>query len=182
MLDWVKPNSLELSPEKEVMFQSKQIKSTRLKCDESGDFTGATGVNRTSTVTDNNDIQITKEIQPRKRSIHTNLDARFLGVVASPLDKDMVELHVDEGMGFSSATKKVTPSKKATSATKRKGNQRSIHTRVLPSQELIQQKKELEEKIVKEKEELANYQARMEIKQPQAVMIWHYIMLHNDII
>ena len=170
LLDWVKPNYLDLSPEKEVLFQCKQNKSTRFKCDGSGDSAGATGVDKTSTVSDNNDIQITKEIKPRKRNIHTNLETRFSGVKASLLDQDMVELHVDEGVGFSPVMKKTTPSKKATSAIKRKSNQRSTHTRVLPSQELINQKKELEEKIAKEKEELANYQARMEIKQLQATL------------
>ena len=170
LLDWVKPNSLDLSPEKEVLFQSKQNKSTRFKCDGSGDFAGATGVDKTSTVSDNNDIQITKEIKPRKRNVHTNLETRFSGVVASPLDQDMVELHVDEGVGFSPVVKKTIHSKKATSATERKSNPRSTHTRVVPSQEFSIQKKELEEKIAKEKEELAHYQVRMEIKQLQATL------------
>ena len=40
----------------------------------------------------------------------------------------------------------------------------------MPSQEPIIQRKDLEEKIAKEKEELANYQARMEIKQLQATL------------
>ena len=120
LLDWLKPNSLDLSLEKEVLFQSKQNKSTRFKYDGSGDFAGATEVEKTSTVPDNNDIQITKEIKPRRRNIRTNLETRFSGVVASLLDQDTVELHADEGVGFSPAMKKTTPSKKATSATKRK--------------------------------------------------------------
>ena len=120
LLDWVKPNSLDLNPEKEVLLQSKQNKSTKFKCDGSGDFAGATGVEKTSTVSDNNDIQITREIKPRKRNVCKNLETRFSGVVASPLDQDIVELYVDEGVGFSPVIKKTTPSKRATSARKRK--------------------------------------------------------------
>ena len=44
LLDWVKPNSLELSLENKVLFQSKQNKFTRFKCDGSGDFAGAMGL------------------------------------------------------------------------------------------------------------------------------------------
>ena len=96
LLDWVGTDSNELSPEKEIMFQNKQIKSTRFKCNGSRDFAGATSFEKIPMESDSNEVEITQKIKPKKCNICTNLETRFSGLVASPLNQDTVVLHAEE--------------------------------------------------------------------------------------
>ena len=40
LVDWIDANESNISPEKEIIFQNKQIENSEFVCDGSGDFTG----------------------------------------------------------------------------------------------------------------------------------------------
>ena len=53
-----------------------------------------------------NNIQITSEIFPKKKTVSKNLETLFSGLSALLLDQDMVKLHVpDDNLGFSPVTR-----------------------------------------------------------------------------
>ena len=83
-------------------------------------------------------------------------------ISASPLDEE-VTLH-PEGDTFQLDG---TPAKMKKTAAKKCTASCGTHHKVQPSQELQDMKHEFEEKIAKEKEAIANYQAQLEINHLQ---------------
>ena len=143
LVDWVDANESNVSPEKKIISQNKQIENSEFVCDGLGDFTGfhRKANEPTGTVKIESDesvklIALVHEVPPKRRNLRHSLDSKFQlsGLSATPLDEE-VTLH-PEGDNFSADC---TP-------TKRCGATCDTHKKVQPSQELLDLKKELEEK------------------------------------
>ena len=131
-----------------------------------GDFTGfhkkANGPTGTIKIESDESVKmiaLVHEVPPKRRNVRHSFESKFQlsRLSANPLDEE-VTLH-PEGDNFSADC---TPAKKR-AATKRCTATHDTYKKVQPGQELLDLKKELEEKIAQEKFAIANYQVQLEI-------------------
>ena len=84
LLEWVGAHNSNKSPEKEILFQSKQSLKSNFVCDGSGNFTGANRKTNKPMETikiESDDsvkfVALVNEIPPKRRNVRRSLESKF---------------------------------------------------------------------------------------------------------
>ena len=84
LVDWVNANESNINPEKEIIFQTKQIENSEFVCHGSGDFTGfhRKADEPTGTIKIESDesvklIALVHEVPPKRRNVRYSLESKF---------------------------------------------------------------------------------------------------------